>query len=650
MIVNKSIQTVKALENYRDLYIYVRSLGDKRAIVEAELRNEIANHYEVHFERTYNDFKKKGNLDEYIERVETKAKIIREAPEDLREYIQEQNLVFSLYFGELASKRGWEVVRRHAEFDRELNKTGTTWQELPFIGNLRRYFTDEEIEDVLSFNGVSLDVWSDDFCLSLDESLRFSFVDVELFKNEIKKRLELRENHPSNRWAQILYALTQCHNEVFELFKNKNPKFSARDLATTVCDAVSSLFSVGNNVLINLADYHGRDFHRAIYHFTKYIAIELDRADTDEARKNLVNPYHDYKAIIRTPLDSIVVKPNKIPVGFRAPINDNVFTNKLLNNQKEREIVIRTARTDKYEPSAVVVKPDVDNNPEIDNFDILVYYAIREICEKNDPVKGKSGFYTHVVRIAEIVNLLFGVRADNATRGDACYDTVFESVRKLINFRVTYDATHFFDTRKFDGLAKLENAQMITGDIGVSRYYDNDKSKDLDTLFVYQVHRFYELLVAFGKKNSIKYCKAFFPKNIRSKDMIYLVTIMLSRASWKGKSKNKVRKTPLYSVNNIRVTDDAFSLFGYMERFGWVDISKLGRGETTRELRRKDQTQRQKVQKVLDHWIRTGLFGVEDKNGEFGVIRTNKKTDKDKLEWYEAQIDLDALNNHFSLK
>ena len=614
------------------------SLGDSdREAVTAELDREFyAN--PRYLDEIGSEFKEERSLNFYLDRIAAKKAFVESAPLDLREHLTGECVTNVLAVKNFLAKDGdWEVYRHYLERVAERNKTGTTWQELPFISTVRYYFTDEEIEAVLTDNGKLVDTWSEELFLAYDvDRNRFFFFDsAESVKG--KNINNLHNHHPSSVWKLILVALAQCHNEVIAQAPDSvRKKVDVREFADCVTRAFFNTVEIGNPVLRDLAARCGNDFRRGYNLFTRYLLHQLVKAKTKEEKESVFLDWFTAETIIKQQTGS-VTKQNRLPSFYKGAVNDNLFLNPFLVNQRQGEFVIDIPASKNYAASAIKFSVNTETNPEINNFDWLVYCAVRQICDSNDPVKDSHGLSQYVIKIAEIVCTIFGVRPDNVMQDDARYEVVLESVEKLINFKMSFDARHFFETRGLVGMSKAKEAQLIVGNIGVSRFNEADNAREHETLFIYKIHRVFEIYDALGWKNTIPYCKTIFPQNIRSKDVIFLVTAMLSRAAWKGKAAETVSRVPLYEVNDLRTTDGAYSLFKDMEPFGWVDISVLGRGEATKDQRNKDVAQRRKVAKVLEHWRRSTIFDG---------VKTNQKTDKDKLLWYEARLDLDALHKH----
>lgn len=615
------------------------SLSDAdREAVTVELGREFYAHSHYLDEIT-NEFEKERSLKFYLDRIAAKKEFVESAPLDLREHLTGESVTNVLAVKNFLAKDGdWEVYRHYLERAAERNKTGTTWQELPFISTVRYYFTDEEIESVLTYNGKLLDAWKREVFLAYDiDRNRFFFADPDdgiegLRINDIYNR------DTSGVWEMIIVALAQCHNEVISQAPDSvRKKVDVREFANCVTRAFFNTAEIGNPVLRDLAAHCGNDFRRGYNLFTRYLLHQWVKAKTQEEKESVFFDWFTAETIIKQQTGS-VAKQNRLPSFYRGAVNDNLFLNPFLVKQRQGEFLIKIPASKDYAASAIKFNVNTKTNPEINDFDWLVYCAVRQICDSNDPVKDSFGLSQYVIKIAEIVCTIFGVRPDNVMPDDARYEVVLESVEKLINFKMSFDARHFFETRGLVGMSKAKEAQLIVGNIGVSRFNEAGNAREHETLFIYAIHRVFEIYDALGWKNTIPYCKTIFPQNIRSKDVIFLVTAMLSRAAWKGKAAETVSRVPLYEVNDLRTTDGAYSLFKDMEPFGWVDISVLGRGEATREQRNKDATQRRKVEKVLDHWRRSGIFDG---------VKTNQKTDKDKLLWYEARLNLDALHKHF---
>lgn len=629
-----AVESVLAL--FGDSYVNL-SDADSEALV-VELGREY--YKDPHFlDEIKSEFLKQKSLNFYLERIAAKKEFVESAPLDLREHLTGESVTTVLAVKNFLAKDGdWDLYRRYLKRAAERNKTGTTWQELPFISTVRYYFTDEEIEAVLTDNGKLVDTWSEELYLAYDvDRNRFFFFDsAESVKG--KNINNLHNHHPSSVWELILVALAQCHNEVIAQAPDSvRKKVDVREFADCVIRAFFNSSEIGNPVLRDLAAHCGNDFRRGYNLFTRYLLHQWVKAKTQEEKESVFFDWFTAETIIKQQTGS-VAKQNRLPSFYRGAVNDNLFLNPFLVNQRQGEFVIDIPASKSYAASAIKFNVNTKTNPEINNFDWLVYCAVRQICDSNDPVKDSYGLSQYVIKIAEIVCTIFGVRADNVMPDDARYEVVLESVEKLINFKMSFDARHFFETRGLVGMSKAKEAQLIVGNIGVSRFNEADNAREHETLFIYKIHRVFEIYDALGWKNTIPYCKTIFPQNIRSKDVIFLVTAMLSRAAWKGKAAETVSRVPLYEVNDLRTTDGAYSLFKDMEPFGWVDISVLGRGEATREQRNKDATQRRKVEKVLDHWRRSGIFDG---------VKTNQKTDKDKLLWYEARLNLEALHKHF---
>lgn len=618
------------------------AFSDLTASNQDEVKRELELEFKAHghlLDEIASTFEKEGNLGFYLERIETKKKVIASAPQDLRGNLQAVCVTGVLSLNNLLNDgKGWGLYRKHLEYEAEKNKTGTTWQELPFIRYIRNWFSDIEIESVLTHNGRLMNVWGDMFCLGFDPAKKvFLLADnYEVFNGV--RIYSIREYATPWRWLTILFALAQCHKEAIEQSAISLKDDEVDEFAECLADAFFHTSDQENPVFGHLAQHYDNDFRQGFNHFARYLLSHWVKAKTKEDKQEVAKDWFIASDVLKYQPDS-VYKQNKLPSFYRGASNDNLIMNPLLERQSLEEFVIQIPANKKYEASAIRFNLDVRNNPTLNNFDMLVYCAVRQICESNDPIKDSFGLSQYVIKIAEIVCTIFGVRPDNVMPDDARYEAVMESVEKLINFKMSFDARHFFKTRGMSGMSKVKEAQFIVGNVGVSRFTDSDNARDHETLFIYKLHRFFDLYEALGWTNTIPYCKTIFPQNIRSKDVIFLVTSMLSRAAVRGKASDTVKLVPLYEVNDLRTTDGAFSLFKDMSPFGWVDISVLGRGEATKEQRNKDVAQRRKVGKVLDHWRRSGIFEG---------IKTNQKTDKDKLIWYEAKLNLDALHKHLA--
>ena len=617
------------------------------------VKHELGLEFKTHghfIDEICNTFEKEKSLSFYLERIEKKREVIANAPQDLREHLKGECTtgVMSLHtvssLSDLAMDTdGWDFYRKYLEREAERNKTGTTWQELPFIGDVRNYFTDEEIEKALTVNGELLDVWGGRICLAQFFDGSFSLVDVSKPAPDGKSKCQfLMELNTPDVWQLITFVLVYCHEKVIDESKDVTVTLEQKvNFARCVLEAFVNSCRNGNRVFTDLARNYSGDFRRGFWHFTHYLFNQWLKTKTNEDKRALELDWHTAKIVMEFQPDYIVKACRSvIAPSYRAPVNDNRIVNVVLNADRDTVITVPIKEV-KFENSKRVRFPATEfsivvssESPELSEADIHVLFAIYAFKERNQPHL-ELGFNCWYIPIVDLVTQIFPCQRKHVSPDSTIYKFVKSSIERLEKFKHAFDISKVAASRGFTDDIPLSRRSdtLITGKWG---YTGTGKVRH-ETFFLQGLGFLVPIFQITEWANTESIYRDFMPKSINDEDTIDLVFMMLARAIHRNDTINTV---PLYQVNDVRVTKGAFSLFKAMRKHGWVDISTDKPEDyniSADALKKRDKRQRERVQSILNWWSSLGrVFSIHTN------LSNGKVSSRAKLEWYCARIDIEA--------
>lgn len=618
------------LELFGDAY---GSLSDAdRESVVCELKREFHSH--SHFlDEIAGQFENTGSLDFYLERIARKPVLIESAPADLRTELQNLSITELLAVATMAEKSNndWTFYRDYLERERERNKTGTTWQELPFIDTVRHYFKDEEIEEVLTVNDELLDVWSDRFCLAQLTNGSFYLADTEKLTNKGDTFISsIAQHDTSDRWRLILFVLINCHEEVIEESKDVTVTEEQKaDFAHSVFEAYVNTCFNGNRVFADLASKYGGDIRRGFWHFTHYFFNQWLKAKTKEDKEALQRVWFTAEVILRFK-PWFFEKSSRVVVAnnYRAPVNDNRFVGRILATQPGTQIEVPLDEKTTFKFGLH------KGSPSLSAADIHVFFAMYAYKENNKP-RISGGFTSWDIKVVDLVLQMFPCEKKNVRPDSVLYKFVKSAIDRLSKFNHTFDITDVAKQHAnidSDIILSRDSDTMITGKWG---WVGNGTVRH--EAFSLQAMGFLvPLFQATEWSNTVSIYRDFMPRNIYDEATIHLTLTMINRAAARNKTLHKV---PLYERNSVRSSRKAFALFREMKQFGWVDVS-VDKGETKQQakaLENRDRQQRERVLSILHYWNKLGCFKLSANISINELDRSGAKRGE-KLEWYEAKL------------
>lgn len=607
-------------------------LSDRdRESVTVELQREFLVHPSF-LDVVTEQFEKTRTLDFYLERIANKDRIIKEAPADLRAGLANLSITQLHAVSTLADKAsGWSLYRDYLERERERNKTGTTWQELPFITPFRHYFNDEEFEDVLSVDGEAIDVWkypvhlvqlvNGDFCLvQAQGKLPNGETDCHFIAGYETPEL----------WVLIAFALLNCHKAVIKesvdvsLTELEQVKFGQ-----VVFDAFSRSCFNGNQVFADLADKYNGDIRVGFWHFTHYLFHQWLAAKTEEDKRGVALDWFTAETVLKfKPWFFEKSSRAVVSSSYRAPVNDHRFVGRILATRPGTKIEVAIGDDGRFTFGLH------KGSSTLSYADIHVFFAIYAYKENNKP-KVTSGFTSWDIKVVDLVAQMFPCEKRNVKPDSVLYKFVKASIDRLTKFNHTFDITEVAKIQasiNSDVILSRDSDTMITGKWG---WVGNGTVRH--EAFSLQAMGFLvPLFQATEWSNTVSIYRDFMPRNIYDEATIHLALTMINRAAAKNKTLNMV---PLYERNNIRASRKAFSLFREMRQFGWVDVS-VDKGDTkakAKALENKDRQQRERVLSILHYWAKLGCFKLSANISINELDRSGAKRGE-KLEWYEAKL------------
>ena len=594
-------------------------------------------------------FEKEGSLSFYLERISKKREVIANAPQDLREPLQGECTTGVMSLSTVSSLTnlskdtdGWDFYRQYLEREAERHKTGTTWQELPFIKSIRHYFKDEEFEKVLKVNGELLDVWSNKVVLTQLHDGSFCLAYNDALPNEGSGQHAVMCHDIPELWQLIAFVLLDCHKVVIQespgvtLNQEQQNQFGL-----VVLEAFVNTNFSGSRVFADLADYYKGDIRRGFWHFTHYLFHHWLKAKTDEDRFAVVHDWYTLKTITKFKPDYIAKAQRSVVVSsYRVPVNDNRFVSEILNAERDtvitipvREVREKNSNRIRFPATEFTIAVSSDS-PEISEADIHVLFAIFAFKESNQP-HIELGFNCWHIPIVDLVTQIFPCQKKYVSPDSTVYKFVKSSIERLENFKHAFNISKLAESRGFTSDVPLSRRcdTLVTGKWG---YTGNGKTRH-ETFFLQGLGFLVPIFQITEWANTANMYRDFMPKSINDEDTIDLVFLMLARAIHRNDIINKV---PLYQVNDVRSTKGAFSLFKAMRKHGWVDTSTdkpEDYGLTPDAMKKRDKRQRERVQSILDWWASLGRVFTITTN-----LSNAKVTPRSKLEWYYARVDVDA--------
>lgn len=648
-------ETENILEHFGDAFLSL-SESDQRAIRDTvtPYAGNASPSARYALEYIHERFEETRSLDFLLRELKQKAEIIANAPEDLRKYLINEFPRWVIEESLRANTDGWKNYRSRIEYELEYNKTGTTWKELPFIGSVLEFFTAEEIEGAITYNGVIQDVWSDHFmAVRFEGEQRFTLLSLDPAKKWTGPRIaEIRQFDYPLRWLLILIVLTQCVDLVVTESRDvKDREETARKLLDTYASACVTLRDTGNSTLFDLAKHYNGDMRKAAWHFTHYLLHGLLKAKTPKDERDVADEWFYLPAILKTRFDYISADTRRSVVvpNYRVPLNDNRFIGKLLTAPTDTEVTVpvkevRDPKTREliYPASEFTFAVSSKNEP-LSEADIHVLFALVAFKDRNDPVIDAFGFKSWHVKLVDLVSQMFPCRRNNITEDSTPYKFVKKSLERLENYRHAFNIEQVLKSRGYiqdEVVVSRRGDTMITGKWGVV----GNGSKRYETFFLQGMGFLVPLFEATQWSNTALIFRDFMPSGINDEDIINLVYTMLSRAMNRNENLNTV---PLYEVNEVRASRRAFSLFRSMKPWGWVDITADNAAElgiSAEALKQRDRRQRERVQSILDFWAKTGCFTITTN------LTDKAKPKSKKLEWYYARLDIEKAQRKLLAK
>lgn len=606
--------------------------ADQEAIT-VELGREFYAHSH-YLDNIVKEFEEEHVLQFYLDRIKNKVQAIKDAPADLKTELENLSISEFSAVATIAKKSGgdWSFFRNYLERERERHKTGTRWQDLPFIYYVQNYFDDKSIEKALTINGEMLDVWSGNIGIVCLSDGTFSLFDTS--------RKTLPDGGTGchafahfgipDLWQFILFVLIDCHKEVIEESQDINLT-NEQKIAFAQCtlEAFSRSCLDGNRVFADLAKKYDGDIRLGFWHFTHYLLNEWLKAKTEEDKKEVSRNWFTAKTVLEfNPW--FFSKSNRVVIAdhYRAPVNDNRFIERILATKPGTQW--KTPVGDKVKFEFGVHK----ESPTLTYADFHVLFAIYAYKESNKP-RVYGGFTSWDIKVIDLVSQMFPCEKRNIKPDSVLYKFVRSSIDRLSKFKHKFDLTEIaqqYSSLDEEVVLSRDSDTMITGKWG---WVGNGTVRH-EAFSLQAMGLLVPLYKATEWGNTVSIYRDYMPRNIYDEATIHLVLTMINRA---GASLKTLHKVPLYERNSVRVTRKAFSLFHAMRKFGWVDISvdKAETKQKAKALENKDRQQRERVLSILHYWKKLGCFELSA-NISLDVLDRSKAKRGEKLEWYEAKL------------